>query len=54
MFNPLLFSLISLLPLVHALPEVRLGKTTVSGRAVSEKVDFFGGEPPSAVLLDPV
>jgi hypothetical protein len=54
MLNPLLLSLISLLPFVHGLLEVKLGKTTVSGRAVSDKVDFFGGEPSLTVVLGPV
>jgi hypothetical protein len=44
MLNPLLFSLACLVIVAHALPEVKLGRTTISGRAVSGEVDFFGGE----------
>lgn len=44
MFSLLLFSLAYLLTFTHALPEVKLGKTTISGRAISDKVDFFGGK----------
>ncbi|TEB32790.1 esterase 1 [Coprinellus micaceus] len=54
MLNPLLLSLISLLPFVHGLLEVKLGKTTVSGRAVSDKVDFFGGIPFAEPPLGPL
>ncbi|TEB32792.1 triacylglycerol lipase 3 [Coprinellus micaceus] len=45
MLNPLLFSLACLVIVAHALPEVKLGRTTISGRAVSGEVDFFGGIP---------
>jgi hypothetical protein len=40
----LFFLLVSLLTLTYALPEVKLGRTTISGRAISDKVEFFGGE----------
>ena len=43
MLKPLLYSLFALLSVAHALPEVQLGKTTVSGRVVSETIEFFGG-----------
>ncbi|TEB32798.1 triacylglycerol lipase 3 [Coprinellus micaceus] len=41
----LFFLLVSLLTLTYALPEVKLGRTTISGRAISDKVEFFGGIP---------
>ncbi|KAF5310301.1 hypothetical protein D9611_012082 [Ephemerocybe angulata] len=40
-----LYSLLALITVVEALPQVKLGKTTVVGQDVSEKVEFFGGIP---------
>ncbi|KAF6745461.1 triacylglycerol lipase 3 [Ephemerocybe angulata] len=44
----MLWVLVSLLPLITlagALPQVKLGKATVVGQDVSDKVEFFGGIP---------
>lgn len=46
MLKPLFYSLFTLLSVARAVPEVKLGETTVSGRAVSETVEFFGGKRP--------
>ncbi|KAF5310380.1 hypothetical protein D9611_012087 [Ephemerocybe angulata] len=40
-----LFSLVPLITLAGALPQVKLGKATVVGQDVSDKVEFFGGIP---------
>ncbi|KAF6745937.1 triacylglycerol lipase 3 [Ephemerocybe angulata] len=39
------FPLLALFAVVEALPQVKLGKATVVGQGVSEKVEFFGGIP---------
>ncbi|KAJ2920605.1 hypothetical protein H1R20_g16490, partial [Candolleomyces eurysporus] len=39
------FLLLSLLTNVHAVPELKLGRTTLSGRDVSPRVEFYGGIP---------
>lgn len=46
MGKTLVYSLLSLLALsqTYALPQVKLGKTTILGRDLPEKVEFFGGE----------
>ncbi|KAF5310384.1 hypothetical protein D9611_012083 [Ephemerocybe angulata] len=40
-----LYPLLVLFTVVEALPQVKLGKATVVGQDVSEKVEFFGGIP---------
>ena len=44
MFKSFVFCSLALSGLAHALPQVKLGKTLVSGKAVSDVVEFFGGE----------
>ncbi|RXW15273.1 hypothetical protein EST38_g10582 [Candolleomyces aberdarensis] len=39
------FLLLSLLTYVHAVTELKLGRTTLSGRDVSPRVEFYGGIP---------
>ncbi|KAJ2921867.1 hypothetical protein H1R20_g15225, partial [Candolleomyces eurysporus] len=48
------FLLLSLLTTVQAVPEIKLGRTALSGRDVSSRVEFYGGipfaEPPVGAL----
>ncbi|KAJ3524755.1 hypothetical protein NMY22_g10863 [Coprinellus aureogranulatus] len=45
MLKYFLWCLLSTVSLVCALPKVKLGQTALSGRAVSDSVEFFGGIP---------
>ncbi|KAJ2921870.1 hypothetical protein H1R20_g15226, partial [Candolleomyces eurysporus] len=52
--SPFFPLLLSSLAVVQAIPEIKLGKTTLSGRDISPRVEFYGGipfaEPPVGAL----
>lgn len=44
MLQPFLYILLFSFATVHALPQVKLGRTAISGRDASDAVEFFGGK----------